>query len=528
MASRNGGTRRSSAQALFKGNGVKLKPSDKAVPKVRAARKFPVVTRLPKSIRSITQESTQAIVYVLDTNVIMNAYDAVLNFKEHTVCLVSQVWKELDKYKQERGFTDRSWNARRAIRLIDALLAGKTADELKSGIPIVSTKEFEVGPLCTGKLIVDFSMPQKPEIDVDLDINQPDDRIIMMCIARQEKGERVVLVSNDGNCRVKARMCGVESEEYLSDATIGIKGEEDLRPGFHAMPPGFWESQDPHLAPKRLKSGEVSYLLTHPCLKDVYLNEFLVMEDETLMRVAQKRGKTVVAVLVHPEKDVWDVVPRNKEQIMSLHLLMNPDIVAVSLAGRAGSGKTYLALASALHQVYDLKRYNRIIVTRAAISSGPDIGFLPGTEEEKMEPWMGAIFDNLEALAMPDEYSDGKVTPAQGHGMTREYLMKKVQIKSLNFMKGRSFNKTLVIVDEVQDMTPKQVKMLSTRMGEGSKVIFLGNVAQIDDPYLTEHSCGLSVLIRAFVNTSLVGHVTLQGGERSPFATLAEERLSSV
>ncbi len=528
MASRVAGTRRNAPKTLFKGNGTQSHTLESLVLENEGKGKFSMEKHLAKFMRGIDLTSTEEIIYVLDTNVIMNAYDAVLNFKEHTVCIPGQVWKELDKFKQERGFTDRSWNARKAIRLIDGLAAGKTADELKSGIQIVSTKEFEVSPLCTGKIIFDFSVPKKPKIDVDLDINHPDDKIIMICIARKLKGERVVLVSNDGNCRVKARLCGIESEEYLSDAAIAVRGEEDLRPGFHVMPSGFWESQDVQLLPKHIKGGEVSYQLTHPCLKNVYINEFLVMEDESLMRVTHKKGKSVTAMYVRPEKGVRDVVPSNKEQVMALHLLMDPTVTAVSLAGLAGSGKTYLALAAAFYQVYDLKRYDRIIVTRPTASTGDDIGFLPGTEEEKMVPWLGAIFDNLEVLAMPDDYSDGKVNEADGYATTLQYLMKKVQVKSLNFIKGRSMQRTLVIVDESQDLTAKLMKTTATRVGEGSKIVFLGNVAQIDDPYLTEHNCGLSVWIRSFRNASIVGHVTLQKGVRSELATLVEERLSSV
>ncbi len=524
MAQRNGGTRRNSAQRVFKGSGVKSKSLEIKALGLSKKRKDAKVLHLPKSIRTIvTRDRKEIITYVIDTCVIMHTYDAILNFKEHTVCIPGQVWKELDKHKQ--GHSDTSWNARKAIRLIDGLVAGKSTEELRSGIPIVSTKEFEVGPWCTGKIIFDFSIPQKPDIDVDLDINHPDDKIIMICIARKQRGERVVLVSNDGNCRVKARLCGIESEEYLSDAAITVRGEEDLRPGFHTMPEDFWEVQDSQVLPKRNKNMN-EYSFTHSCLKEVYCNEFLVMEDGTLYRVIRKiKSKSVLAELVHPEKDVWGMQARNDEQIMALNLLMNPDIPAVLIAGRAGSGKTFLTLAAALEQTFGKKLYHRIIVTRALASAGDDIGFLPGTEEEKMDPWMGGIRDNLEVLAFPDDHADEKVSKKQGQSMTADYLFNKIQIKSINFMKGRSVQRTIVIVDESQDLTARQVKMLITRIGEGSKVVFLGNVAQIDNLYLTEHTCGLSVAIRAFADSDLVGHVTLQGGVRSPLAALAEERM---
>lgn len=520
MASRNNGTRHRTTQKHYADRTKRIKRQDHVQkPGISRHKAY----HIPQSVRSIApHEEEEKIIYVIDTNVIMNAYDAILNFKEHTVCITGQVWRELDDHK--KGHTDSAWNTRKAIRLIDALVAGKTGDELKEGIPIVSTKEFEVDPLCTGQMVFDFRKPELPtHIDsIDLDIDHPDDRIIMVCVARQQDGERVVLISNDGNCRVKARLCGIEAEEYLGDIATA-KGEEDLRPGFHVLPKGFWDTQDQQIIPKRMKSGE-TYTLTHQCLKDVYCNEFLVMEDDTLLHVVSRpRAKTVTAERVYPTKGVWGVVPRNKEQTMALHLLMRRDIPAVSIAGRAGSGKTYLALAAALHQTYELKLYDRIIVTRATVGATEEIGFLPGTEEEKMDPWMGAIHDNLEALVHPDDYSDGKVTKLSGRAITTEFLMKKMQIKSLNFMKGRTIARSIIIVDEVQDMTSKQLKMLATRVGEESKIIFLGNVAQIDASYLTELTCGLSVFIRTFAESNLVGHVTLQDGVRSSFATLVEE-----
>jgi PhoH-like ATPase len=258
--------------------------------------------------------------------------------------------------------------------------------------------------------------------------------------------------------------------------------------------------------------------------KNVYCNEFLILEDGTKLRVTKKISSHKINARTFDVSAFKGTVrPRNIEQEFALELLMDPDVTAVSLAGLAGSGKTYLALAAAFHQTMEKRIYKRVVVTRSPVDSDEAIGFLPGDEEEKMSPWLGGITDNLESFVCPDSKDRNESELTGSIAFIKQKM--NLQIKSLNLMKGRSFEDTLIIVDEVQDITRKTLKMISTRVGKGSKIIFLGNVAQIDNSFLTENTCGMSVLIRTFADSGLVGHVTLQQGERSSFATLAEERL---
>jgi len=476
---------------------------------------------IPQNLRRITRDTKSIITYVLDTNVIMSAWDSLFKFEEHEVCLVGQVWQELDNNK--KGHSAEAWNVRQAIRAVDRLLVGKTPAEIKNGILLTPPAELINGKPHTGKLFFDFSRPTLTDTtDTCLDISNPDDRIILVCLALKKQGKRVVLVSNDGSCRIKASVVGIDAEEYLSDTTTGIQGEEDLSPGFHIMPNDFWDGcTDIDVK----ENGVTTYTLIHKALEKVTCNEFLVIADlgEPLRVLSKPNSCTVIAKTFSHFDQIRDMgfKARNQEQEFAMQLLLDASLPAVSLAGQAGSGKTYVALAAALHLVYTMNLYKRIIFTRSTLGSDEDIGFLPGDEREKMTPWMGALWDNLEALskAKTDGYTKKKGADPK---LAPEDL---VQVKSLNFMKGRSITNTLIIVDETQDLTTKKLKMISTRVGPGSKIIFLGNVAQIDDPYLTEHTCGLSVLIRSLRDSHLIGHVTLQSGERSAFATLAEERL---
>lgn len=470
--------------------------------------------------RRVQKDTKEIITYVLDTNILMNAWDSLFKFEEHTVCIVSQVWSELDKYKQ--GRSEAAFNVRKVTRIIDKLVASAAKEELKTGIPLIPPADMQNGQKHTGKLLFDYTLPKlSAGLDINLSQDNPDDRIIMVCLALQRSGKRVVLVSNDGNCRVKAVVCGLESEEYLYEAITRLPSEEDKITGFHQMEDDFWGTIGENFTSTKDKQVDV-YEFNHAMFKHVYVNQFLLLPNNVQLRVTAKPSPHKVTAVSFIHHDYSRVAqPRNMEQRFALELLMDQTLPAVSLAGLAGSGKTLLALAAAMDLVMEQKAYDRVIVTRSTTDADEDIGFLPGTELEKMGPWLGGVYDNLESLVRSED------STKESRGITLEYLMDKInmQIKSLNYMKGCSFENTLIIIDEVQDLTRRQVKMLSTRVAQGSKIIFLGNVAQIDNRFVTEHTCGMSILISEFANSSLMGHVTLQKGERSEFATEAEERL---
>lgn len=497
--------------------------SNQSKPHLRKKRRQKTKKNRNKQIEQ-AKKPGEIITYVLDTNVIMNAWDAIFKFDEHDVCIVSQVWHELDKHKI--GREDKNYNSRRAIRAIDFLLEGKTQEEIMSGIVLVPPEELAKRKNhTTGKLIFDFSQPRAPEgLDIELDSSSPDDRIIMTALSLKAQGKNVILVSNDGNCRVRAKVAGLEAEEYLNDAVEFCCGEEDFTTGFHVMADDFWQK----VGEDSLVSGKKGiydfYEFNHAMFRNINCNEFLVLPGDLQLRVIEKPSPHKVTARTFNLKEYEGTIkPRNIEQAFAIELLMDPTIPAVSLAGLAGTGKTYLALSAAYHQTVEERVYERVIVTRAPVESGEEIGFLPGSEEEKMNPWLGGVFDNLESFfKRSDEDYD-----FQQHKMTMSYVRKKMNlhIKSAGFMKGRSLERTLFILDETQDVNRKTLKTILTRMGKGSKIILLGNVAQIDNTFVSEISCGMSVFIQTFSDSPLVGHITLQQGERSPFANLAEERL---
>ncbi|MCA3232850.1 MAG: PhoH family protein, partial [Cupriavidus sp.] len=339
---------------------------------------------------------------------------------------------------------------------------------------------------------------------------------------------QVVLVSKDINMRIKARALGLPAEDYFNDQVLEDK--DLLYSGVMQLPNDFWAKhgkgveswQDP-------KSGTMFYRLTGPLVPSFLVNQFVYLEpmDGSLPLYAQVKeinGKTALLQTLrdytHNKNNVWSVVARNREQNFALNLLMSPDVDFVTLLGQAGTGKTLLALASGLEQVLDQKLYNEIIVTRATVPVGEDIGFLPGTEEEKMQPWMGAFDDNLEVLQKSDD-SAGE----WGRAATQELIRSRIKVKSMNFMRGRTFVNKFVIIDEAQNLTPKQMKTLVTRAGPGTKIVCLGNIAQIDTPYLTEGSSGLTYVVDRFKGWSHSGHVTLARGERSRLADHAADVL---
>ena len=342
----------------------------------------------------------------------------------------------------------------------------------------------------------------------------------------------LVLVSKDINMRLKAKALGLLAEDYRHDHVLD--DSDLLYDGVMPLPDNFWTKHGKNMESWQ-QGGTTFYRISGPLCSQFMVNQFVFTEgdDPLYAQVRETAGNTAVLATLrdysHGKNNVWGITARNREQNFALNLLMNPDFDFVSLLGHAGTGKTLLALASALTQTLETKRYNEIIITRATVPVGDDIGFLPGTEEEKMQPWMGALEDNLEVLHLGTGKSSSNLNNPQGaeapRNSTMELVRSKIKVKSLSFMRGRTFMNKFLIIDEAQNLTPKQMKTLITRAGPGTKVICLGNISQIDTPYLTETSSGLTYIVDRFKGWEHSGHVTLLRGERSRLADYATENL---
>ncbi len=458
--------------------------------------------------------------FVLDTNVLMHDPMSLFRFEEHDVFLPMIVLEELDGHK--KGMTEVARNARQASRSLDALAIAQGAD-LSQGSPLSTTGHTDaMGQLYFQTQALDMSLP------LALPQGKADNQIlgVVKALGQLQAPREVVLVSKDINMRVKARALGLQAEDYQNDKTL--EDGDLLYPGSLALPSDFWIRHG-----KTVESWQQGthtfYRISGPIVPSLFMNQFVYFEapgePSLYARVTEIRGKTAVLRTLkdfnHQKNAVWGVTTRNREQNFAMNLLTDPDVDFVTLAGTAGTGKTLMALAAGLTQVLDDRRYTEIIMTRATVSVGEDIGFLPGTEEEKMGPWMGALDDNLEFLAKGDGGNAGE----WGRAATNELIKSRIKIKSMNFMRGRTFMNKYVIIDEAQNLTPKQMKTLITRAGPGTKIICMGNLAQIDTPYLTEGSSGLTYAVDRFKGWAHGGHITLARGERSRLADFASEAL---
>jgi PhoH-like ATPase len=490
---------------------------DEPAPAARGRKKdVPVAAPLPKKKKASGPKK----MFVLDTNVLMHDPMSLFRFDEHDIFLPMVVLEELDGHK--KGTTEVARNARQASRSLDAL-AGANGADIAHGLRLDTSGHKEAG----GCLFFQ-TMPLSPSgLPMGLPPGKADNQILSVVQALQEKHApmQVVLVSKDINMRVKARALGLVTEDYKNDKTLD---DLDLMySGSMALPTDFWSKHG-----KTVESWQQGvhtfYRVSGPVVPSLFINQFVYFEapgePSLYARVTEIRGKTAVLKTLkdygHLKNAVWGVTTRNREQNFAMNLLMDPEVDFVTLTGTAGTGKTLMALAAGLTQVLDERRYTEIIMTRATVSVGEDIGFLPGTEEEKMGPWMGALDDNLEVLGKT-EGTGGE----WGRAATNELIRSKIKIKSMNFMRGRTFLNKYVIIDEAQNLTPKQMKTLITRAGPGSKIICMGNLAQIDTPYLTEGSSGLTFAVDKFKGWPHSGHITLARGERSRLADFASEVL---
>ncbi|HEY3048379.1 MAG TPA: PhoH family protein [Polaromonas sp.] len=458
--------------------------------------------------------------FVLDTNVLMHDPVCLFRFEEHDIYLPMIVLEELDGHK--KGMTEVARNARQTSRTLDALAGAQGADITK-GLKLDTTGHREAG----GSLFFQTS-PLDYTLPMSLPQGKADNQILGVVEAlRKEYAPReVVLVSKDINMRVKARALGLATDDYQNDKTLD--DGDLLYSGSLALPADFWTRQSKTI--ESWQQGSYTfYRITGPIVANLLINQFVFFEapgePPLYARVTEIRAKTAVLKTLkdynHLKNAVWGVTTRNREQNFAMNLLMDPEVDFVTLAGTAGTGKTLMALASGLTQVLDDRRYTEIIMTRATVSVGEDIGFLPGTEEEKMGPWMGALDDNLEVLGKTDSGGSGE----WGRAATNELIRSRIKVKSMNFMRGRTFMNKYVIIDEAQNLTPKQMKTLITRAGPGTKIICMGNLAQIDTPYLTEGSSGMTFAVDRFKGWPHGGHITLARGERSRLADFASEVL---
>ena len=457
--------------------------------------------------------------FVLDTNVLMHDPMCLFRFEEHDIFLPMIVLEELDNHK--KGMTEVARNARQTSRTLDSLV-GVNQENIANGLMLNSTGHVEV----SGKLFFQ-TMPLTFNLPNTLPQGKADNQIlgVVQALGEIHATRQVILVSKDINMRVKARALGLYAEDYQNDKTL--EDGDLLYSGALALPTDFWSKQA-----KSVESwqggGQTFYRVTGHVVAQMHINQFVYFEapgePSLYARVTEIRGNSAVFKTLkdysHIKNAAWGVTTRNREQNFALNILMDPDTDFVTLTGTAGTGKTLLALASALVQVLDDRRYTEIIMTRATVSVGEDIGFLPGTEEEKMGPWMGALDDNLEVLGKTETHAG-----EWGRAATSELIRSKIKIKSLNFMRGRTFLNKFVIIDEAQNLTPKQMKTLITRAGPGTKIVCLGNIAQIDTPYLTEGSSGLTFAVDRFKGWPHGGHITLARGERSRLADFASDAL---
>jgi PhoH-like ATPase len=502
---------------------AKLKEADIEQP--HPAKHKPVEINIKSGASRKADSSGAAKVFVLDTNVLMHDPTCLFRFEEHDVYLPMMTLEELDNHK--KGMSEVARNARQVSRTLDALIANVDDDAIETGIPLAKLGNKDAkGRLFFQTKLNSVSLPE------GLPVGKADNQIlaVVRALEAQEPGRAIVLVSKDINMRIKARAMGLPAEDYFNDHVL--EDTDLLYSGIVQLPDDFWDKHGKNVESwqeNRNGASATYYRVTGPVVPSLLVNQFVFFEPKSgeapfYGQVKQINGKTAVLQTLrdysHAKNSVWGITARNREQNFALNLLMNPEVDFITLLGQAGTGKTLLALAAGLAQVLESKLYNEIIVTRVTVPVGEDIGFLPGTEEEKMSPWMGAFDDNLEVLMKSDSEAGD-----WGRAATQDLIRSRIKIKSLNFMRGRTFVNKFLIIDEAQNLTPKQIKTLVTRAGPGTKILCLGNIAQIDTPYLTEGSSGLTYVVDRFKGWDHGGHVTLARGERSRLADHATDVL---
>ncbi|MBD9361153.1 PhoH family protein [Methylomonas fluvii] len=460
--------------------------------------------------------------FVLDTNVLMHDPTSIFRFQEHNVFIPMVVLEELDHAK--KGLSDVSRNVRQVSRFLDELIRDADQQTINAGLPLSridyarnGEREFD------GRLY--FQTRQLSHLlPADLPGQIADNSIlsIVLALGKEYPDVKVILVSKDINMRIKAAALQISAEDYHNDQTI--EDIDLLYTGTMPLDSDFWEEHGGKMESWQ-ENDHTYYRVNGPLVAEWYPNQYLYMEGEDNFEaiVKSREGDTAVLQLARDYRtkhnSIWGISAKNREQNFALNALLDPNVDFVTLIGSAGTGKTLLALAAGLSLTLESKAYLEIIMTRETMPVGEDIGFLPGTEEEKMAPWMGALMDNLELLGSRSGTTEWE------QGASQNVMMNRVKIRSLNFMRGRTFLNRYLIIDEAQNLTPKQMKTLITRAGPGTKIICIGNLAQIDTPYLTATSSGLTYVVDRFKSWPNSAHITLRRGERSRLADFASDNL---
>ena len=427
--------------------------------------------------------------FVLDTNVFIHRPGALMSFRDNDIVIPLWVLEELDKLKS--GTEERARNARHAIRLIDQI--GKKG-KLSEGVYIP-----EINSTLT------IAMIYESEASFDMDLSRMDNKIILSALHLKNFGKNVFFVSKDINARVKAQALGLNAVDY-----------EKQKVDVDSLYTGFAEAV---ATPEQLATLDSTGAL--PWDKETPANQFFQLhEGKTKSFQLTRFNKAEAALWAVPAlpQPVSGIRPMNLRQQLAFNLLLDPSIPIVTLVGKAGTGKTLLAIAAALSQTLEAKQYSRVLVSRPVIPMGKDIGYLPGSKDDKMSNWMQPLFDNLDFLI------------AQAHSQSiksADQLIKAkiIEIEALSYIRGRSLPNQYIIIDEAQNLSPHEVKTIVSRAGSGTKIVLTGDPEQIDNPYLDSSSNGLTYLVEAFKGQPLFGHILLDKSERSKLAELAAELL---
>jgi len=432
--------------------------------------------------------------FIIDTNVLLHDPDAITKFVDNDVILPLVVIEELDRMK--RLSDELGKNARSVIRFIDSLKQ-KGQGDLHSGIKIDKGITF--------KILIESHLPEIKDFPLSLD--KPDNKILYSAFHVQKTGQTTVLVSKDLVMRVKAEAIGIEAEDY-----------ENLKESYDSIYKGYRKLEVPK------KDIDMFYKdnFLEVDASDFHPNEYCLLsspeQSSAICKFNHKANR--LEPLIKVTRDIWGIHPLNLEQKCAMDLLLRDDIKLVTLIGQAGTGKTLLALASAMRKVFDEGLYSRILVSRPIVPLGKDIGYLPGTKEEKLYHWMQPIYDNLEFLCQS--------TNGAGNGAeTQKWIMesKKIEMEAVTYIRGRSLPKMFIIIDEAQNLTPHEVKTIISRAGQGTKVVLTGDPTQIDNPYLDKDSNALTFTVSKFKQYPIYGHMFLDKTERSELAAIAADIL---